>query len=149
MNITERRRKGDWMALNGHWMVTEIYLPFSRMNGDWKVPEWRLSVFTEWRRFVLWVCPGEMKVNACRKRNRAYFALKTSEQLNTINVSKLYNWIVLPSVLNGWEYWCDLRAKNIGTLKTFQHFISKHATGLPCHTRRDMWKGFKLSYRSQ
>ena len=30
------RRNGDWMALNGHWMVTEMYLPFSRLNGDWR-----------------------------------------------------------------------------------------------------------------
>ena len=43
------------MALKGHWMVTEMYLPFSRLNGDWKVTEWRLSFFTEWWRFVLWV----------------------------------------------------------------------------------------------
>ena len=41
------------MTLKGHWMVTEMYLPFSRLNGDWKVTEWRLSVFTEWWRFVL------------------------------------------------------------------------------------------------
>ena len=34
-------------------MVTEMYLPFSRLNGVWKVTEWRLSVFTEWWRFVL------------------------------------------------------------------------------------------------
>ena len=34
-NITERRRNGDWIALNGHWMVTEMYLPFSRMNGGY------------------------------------------------------------------------------------------------------------------
>ena len=54
MNITERRRNGDWMALNGDWMVTEMYPPFSRLNGDWKLTEWRLSVFTEWWRFVLW-----------------------------------------------------------------------------------------------
>ena len=52
--ITETRRNGDWMALKGHWMVTEMYLPFSRLNGDWKVTEWGLSVFTEWWRFVLW-----------------------------------------------------------------------------------------------
>ena len=30
--ITERRRNGDWMALKGYWMVTEMYLPFSRLN---------------------------------------------------------------------------------------------------------------------
>ena len=54
VTIIERRRNGDWIALNGHWMVTEMYLPFSRLNGDWKVTEWRLSVFTEWWRFVLW-----------------------------------------------------------------------------------------------
>ena len=43
VNITERRRNGDWMALNGDRMVTEMYLPFSRLNGDWKVTEWRLQ----------------------------------------------------------------------------------------------------------
>ena len=36
MNIAERRR-------NGHWMVTEMCLPFSRMNVDWKLTEWRLQ----------------------------------------------------------------------------------------------------------
>ena len=51
--ITEMRRNVDWMTLKGHWMVSEMYLPFSRLNGDWKVIEWRLSVFTEWLRFVL------------------------------------------------------------------------------------------------
>ena len=29
--ITERRRNGDWMALKGHWMVTEMCLPFSQI----------------------------------------------------------------------------------------------------------------------
>ena len=42
------------MALNSHWMVTEMHLPFSRLNGDWKVTEWHLLVFTEWLHFVLW-----------------------------------------------------------------------------------------------
>ena len=46
VNIIDRRR-------NGYWIVTEMFLPFSRPNGDWKVTEWRLSVFTEWWRFVL------------------------------------------------------------------------------------------------
>ena len=42
------------MALNDHLMVTEMYLLFSQLNGDWKVTEWRLSVLTEWWCFVLW-----------------------------------------------------------------------------------------------
>ena len=46
------------MTLNSHWMVTEMYLPFIRLNGDWKMTEWRLSVFTEWWRFVLWYILG-------------------------------------------------------------------------------------------
>ena len=54
VNITERRRNGDWMTLNGNWMVIEMYLPLCRLNGDWEVTEWRLSVFTEWWRFNLW-----------------------------------------------------------------------------------------------
>ena len=41
------------MVTEWHWMVTEMYLPFSRLNRDWKVTEWRLSVFTEWWRFRL------------------------------------------------------------------------------------------------
>ena len=45
--------KGDGMVTELFWMVTEMYLPFSRLNGDWKVTEWRLSVFTEWWRFVV------------------------------------------------------------------------------------------------
>ena len=39
VNITDSRRNGDWMALDGDCMVTEMYLPFSRLNGDWKVTE--------------------------------------------------------------------------------------------------------------
>ena len=82
--------------------------------------------------------PGERTSNACRKGRQAYFALKTSEHLNPITVSKLYKRVVLPSVLYGCELWCDLRAKDIGTLNKFQHFIAKHTMGLPCHTRSDM-----------
>ena len=48
---TEWWLNGTERPLNGHW---NMYLPFSRPNGDWKVTEWRLSVFTEWWRFVLW-----------------------------------------------------------------------------------------------
>ena len=59
VNITERRRNGDWMALNSHWMVTEMYLPFSRLNSDWKVTEWRLSVFMEW-----WRCEYPFNCNS-------------------------------------------------------------------------------------
>ena len=61
LNITERRRNGDWMTLNGHWMVTEMYLPFSRLIGHWMMTEWRLSVFTEWWHFVLWVVITRLK----------------------------------------------------------------------------------------
>ena len=79
--------------------------------------------------------PGERTSNACRNGRQAYFALKTSEHLN---VSILYKRVVLPSVFYGCELWCDLRAKDIGTLNKFQHFIAKRAMGLPCHTRADM-----------
>ena len=50
MNITERRRNGGWMALNGHWNVPAI------KSTEWwlKFTEWPLSVFREWWRFVLW-----------------------------------------------------------------------------------------------
>lgn len=34
--------------------------------------------------------PGERTSNTCRKRQQAYFAFKTSEQLNLITVAKLY-----------------------------------------------------------
>ena len=53
-NITERRLNGEWMARtrNGHWMVPEMYLPFSRLKGDWKVTERWLNV-REWWCFVL------------------------------------------------------------------------------------------------
>ena len=57
-------RKGDGMVTEWHWMVNEMYLPFSRLYGEWKVTEWRLSVFTEWCtwRFVLWwVSPCTLK----------------------------------------------------------------------------------------
>ena len=36
VNITERRQNDTWMTLNGDWMVTEMYLPFSRLNYDRK-----------------------------------------------------------------------------------------------------------------
>lgn len=48
VNITERLWNGDWMALNEYWMVTKIFLPFSRLNGDGNVTEWSLSILTEW-----------------------------------------------------------------------------------------------------
>ena len=35
MNITERQRNGDWMALNGHWMVNEC----TCHSVDWMVTE--------------------------------------------------------------------------------------------------------------
>ena len=34
MNITEMQRNCDWMKLNGEWIVNEIYLPSSWVNGD-------------------------------------------------------------------------------------------------------------------
>ena len=34
-------------------MVIEMSLQFSQLNGDWKVTEWRLSVFKDRWRFVL------------------------------------------------------------------------------------------------
>lgn len=34
-------------------MIIEMYLPFCRLNCDWKVTKWRLSVITEWWHFVL------------------------------------------------------------------------------------------------
>lgn len=70
--------------------------------------------------------------NACSKWRQAFFALKTS-------ISKLYKRVIIPSILYGCEVWCDLCAKDIETLNTFHHFIAKHAIGLPCHTRSDMW----------
>ena len=47
-NITERR----W---NGDGMVTEWSLTCTWHSVDWMVTERRLSVFTEWWRFDLWV----------------------------------------------------------------------------------------------
>ena len=38
MNITERRRNGDWMALNGHWNVHAIQLTEWWLTGDWMAP---------------------------------------------------------------------------------------------------------------
>ena len=75
-------------------------------------------------------------MNACKNGRQAYFAFKTSEQLNPITVFKLYNQVVLPFVLYGCVLLCDLRAMDSGT--PFQHFIAKHAMGLPCHTKSDM-----------
>ena len=82
--------------------------------------------------------PSSRISNACMKGRQTYFALKSSEQLNPITVSKLYRKVVLPSVLYGSELWCDLRRKDIETLLTFQHFIAKHTMGLPQQTRSDM-----------
>ena len=82
--------------------------------------------------------PGTRTSNSCRKGRQAYFAMKTSEQLNPITVAKLYKKVVLPSTLYGCELWCDLRAKDIKSLNTFQHFVAKHVMGLPKHTRSDM-----------
>ena len=38
MNITERRRNGDWMALNGHWNVPAIQSTEWCLKGDWMAP---------------------------------------------------------------------------------------------------------------
>ena len=37
-NITERRRNGDWMALNGHWNVPSIQSTEWWLKGDWMAP---------------------------------------------------------------------------------------------------------------
>ena len=38
VNITERRRNGDWMALNGHWNVPAIQSTEWWLKGDWMAP---------------------------------------------------------------------------------------------------------------
>ena len=43
--------KSDGMVTEWHWLVTKWSLKCT-CNGDWKVTEWRLSVFTEWWNFV-------------------------------------------------------------------------------------------------
>ena len=86
--ITERRRHGDWMALKGHWMVTEMCLPFSRLNGDWKMTEWRLSVFTEWWRFVFFY------VRRCSLiwKGRPFKRKKTTENKTTLSGALRWNY---------------------------------------------------------
>ena len=54
VNIIERRQNGDWMILTGNWLVTEMYLQFSRHNGNGEVAEWRLSAPRQWWRFFFW-----------------------------------------------------------------------------------------------
>ena len=38
VNITERRRNGDWMTLNGHWNVPAIQSTEWWLKGDWMAP---------------------------------------------------------------------------------------------------------------
>ena len=82
--------------------------------------------------------PSNRTSNACMKGRQTYFALKSSNQLNPITISKLYKKVVLPSILYGSELWCDLRKKDVETLNTFQHFVAKHAMDLHKQTRSDM-----------
>ena len=74
---------------------------------------------------------SERIANACRKGQQSYFALKITEHINPATLTKLFKRVVLPSVLYGSELWCDLRQKDICSLNVFQHFICKHAMGLP------------------
>lgn len=80
----------------------------------------------------------EKIANACRKGRQAYYALKIQEHLNPDTVSRLYNRIVLPSTLYGCELWSDLCQRDLQALNTLQHFICKHAMGLPKVTRSDI-----------
>ena len=43
------------MVTELHWIVTEMYESFIRLNGDWNVTDWYILVFMEWWRFVLGV----------------------------------------------------------------------------------------------
>ena len=38
VNITKRRRNGDWMTLNGHWNVPAIQSTEWQLKGDWMAP---------------------------------------------------------------------------------------------------------------
>ena len=56
------------MALNGDWMVSKMYQQYSRLNGDWKVTEWRLSIFTERWHFILYIDQSKrshLNLNRC------------------------------------------------------------------------------------
>ena len=65
VNITERRQNGDWMTLTGNWLVTEMYLQFSRHNGNGEVTEWSFLAPRQWWRFVFWFNLTKKKTNFC------------------------------------------------------------------------------------
>ena len=88
-NVLYFPQKGPNYADNLSWHLAEGCVKSCKSYNHLEIP------------LNLKLDPGERSSNACRKSRQAYFALKTSEQLNPIPVSKLYKRVVRPSVLYG------------------------------------------------
>ena len=63
-------------------MVTEIYLPLSELNGDWKVNELLLPVLTvsDWWHFVMWYLL--YFINDIKMYNSQQYIFKTNLQIH-------------------------------------------------------------------
>ena len=128
VNITERWRNGDWMALNGDWMVNEMYLPFSRLNGAFRFSRnvgmvaFRLVFFRALPFIRFWIHlqhseskkPNKIERERERERER-----KRERERDYV----IYSHVHICEYMYFWYRFCILNACDLHTSTSFRHWM--------------------------